>query len=236
MIPNNVMLQEFIIFIKPILNNLNINFMNPVSIDEFEKIERYLWNQITKKQSKCNSNNESTDNDNKTVDKSLMHIHLSHDDNQDDEKCYSSDLQYIFSYARNYIIFDSKNKKVIDNEIYIPVFKCSNCEHYHALLPSIIIVPYCQYSLFFILSALFAKKYSSMTINEIAQIYQISISTLYRWEKRFSVYIRCYEKIRGHLNMDIFVALIVNHIAVIDKIYESYSRTLMQTALITDDS
>lgn len=129
-----------------------------------------------------------------------------------------------------------KTKKVIDNLIYIPVFKCNNCEHYHALLPSIIIVPYCQYSLFFILSALFAKKYSNITINEIAETFQISISTLYRWEKRFSAYLGCYEKIRGHLNMNIFIALIIDHTAVINKIYESYSRTLMQTALIIDDS
>lgn len=69
-------------------------------------------------------------------------------------------------------------------------FYCSNDGHYHSLLPLDTIVPYCQYSLSFILCAVFDKLYSLLTVEEIVYKYSISKSTIYRWVEKYSIYMR----------------------------------------------
>ena len=215
MIPNNVMLQQFSISIKTILNELNINheinFNNPVSADEFEMIEHKLMEYMYK---------------------SEAHIHLSHDSNADDLECSSHKLHYKGrDYERNFITFNAKERKPVDGKVIIPLYKCNKCNHWHALLPAPLIVPYSPYSLFFILSVLYDKECGDYTVEEIINTYGISVSTLYRWIASFSAYKRCYIKIRNELHMSLFVLLLTDHETVINEIFSRYKRTLFQADL-----
>lgn len=96
------------------------------------------------------------------------------------------------------------------------------------MLPDIIFVPFSQYSIFFIISVLCEKEFSSLTVKEITDKYQISPSTLYRWIKRFSAYKNAYINIRNHFSNNIFILMLYFHEDIIDKIYDKYSRTLFQ--------
>jgi len=80
------------------------------------------------------------------------------------------------TYERYIISFES-GKSVIYQVIIIR-YRCSSCEHTHALLPEFL-VPYRSYSILFILSAL--KEYFSkcLTIEKICEKYGISASTMY---------------------------------------------------------
>lgn len=60
MIPNDAMLQKFYTFIKSNLNNYEINFLNPFSVNELQLIEEDIRNKV------INSNNNNND-DKKTI-------------------------------------------------------------------------------------------------------------------------------------------------------------------------
>ena len=61
--------------------------------------------------------------------------------------------------------------------------RCESCKATHAILPDIII-PYCRYSLVFILAVLIAYYERGDTVVKICERYLISVSTLYEWKKR----------------------------------------------------
>lgn len=85
-------------------------------------------------------------------------------------------------FYKRYVI-DFYKGKPSAFQVCIQRVRCS-CGHTHALLKDILI-PYCQYTIRFILQVL--KKYfrHSLTINEICQLYRISEPTLYRLKKIF---------------------------------------------------
>ena len=91
--------------------------------------------------------------------------------------CQSSQLVYFRSYSRHYISF---HDHVHDDMMTIPVLYCKNDEHYHAILPNSMIVPYSSFSIFFILHVLAMKFFFSYTVEKITEMFQISVSTLYR--------------------------------------------------------
>ena len=78
------------------------------------------------------------------------------------------------SYGR-YII-DIHEGERIEDRIIIPRLICSSCGHTHAILPDPII-PYKQYTLFFILHVLALHFIHLMTVERICNDYGISIST-----------------------------------------------------------
>lgn len=85
------------------------------------------------------------------------------------------------SYNR-YVIDLYKGKPVT---LYVSIcrVKCA-CGHTHALLKDTII-PYCQYSLRFVLAVLRSYFRHSRTVAQICADFQISAPTLYRWKKIF---------------------------------------------------
>ena len=86
------------------------------------------------------------------------------------------------SYQRNIIAFT--NGKTTYHKISVRRFKCQSCGHTHAILPDII-VPYAQYSLFFLLRVLGEYFLHLKTVSEICHIYAITPSMLYRWKALF---------------------------------------------------
>ena len=230
MIPNDAMLQKFYTFIKSNLNNYEINFLNPFSVNELQLIEEDIRNKIINSNNEDNSSNNNNNNDDDDDKKNNNKVDLIQKDGLEAKECFLTDLKYLLSYDRLYIYYDHRNNRIIAEEVAIPVFKYEENEHkqYHAVLPDIIFVPFSQYSIFFIISVLCEKDFSSLTVKEITQKYQISPSTLYRWIKRFSAYKNAYISIRNHFSNNIFILMLYFHEDIIDKIYDKYSRTLFQ--------
>lgn len=86
------------------------------------------------------------------------------------------------SYCRN--IIDFTGGKTIYCKISVRRFKCQSCGHTHAVLPDLI-VPYAQYSLFFLLRVLGEYFLRLKTISEICHTYTITPSMIYRWKALF---------------------------------------------------
>lgn len=89
------------------------------------------------------------------------------------------DCKVFASYKRYLIDFESGKPQV--REIEIPRVICS-CGSSHAILPDPII-PYNQYSLFYILVVLAVYSCHILTVGHICELYAISPSMLYRWKK-----------------------------------------------------
>ena len=88
------------------------------------------------------------------------------------------------SYERNLI--DYAHKKVECKTIRVPRVICQNCSDTkrkctHAILPDCI-VPYSEYSLFFILKVLF-EYHSHRKLKEVCEKYMISPVQIYRWKR-----------------------------------------------------
>lgn len=141
--------------------------------------------------------------------------------------CRSSNIRYVFSYRRNYIIYI--DGKVSYSSIDIPVFYCENCEHYHALLSYMILVPYQQYSLPFILLVLMDRLHHHMSISDIQDKYGISASTLYRWIHKYQKYYRMFLMIRNQAMMDFFLALLMAPAQFLKKMFSLCGTTLFQS-------
>ena len=88
------------------------------------------------------------------------------------------------SYKRDLITYD---EQVHIHKISIPRYLCASCGHPHAVIPDMLI-PYGSYSLRFVLAAVkayFSRAVSGATVALICDKFQIAISTLYAWKKRF---------------------------------------------------
>lgn len=86
------------------------------------------------------------------------------------------------SYQRN--IIDFADGRTTYRKISVKRFKCQGCGHTHAVLPDIII-PYAQYSLFFLLRVLGEYFLLLKTVSELCLAYRITPSMLYRWKALF---------------------------------------------------
>lgn len=87
------------------------------------------------------------------------------------------------TYSR-YLISYSSHQGVLYERITVTRYRCSSCNHTHAILPEMI-VPYNMYSIVFILHMLCDYFSGSYTVNAICAKYDISISTLYKWKELF---------------------------------------------------
>lgn len=143
-----------------------------------------------------------------------------------DTVCKSPNLKYVLSYTRNYVIF--KDNQIIDEKLNIPVFYCSSCKHYHAVLPYLFILPYSQYSIPFILCVLFDKKYTDMTVNEIVDKYHIAVSTLYRWIKKYNHYLTYYHSLRNKYKEEMVKSLMNHYSELLDDIFDISAHALFQ--------
>lgn len=89
---------------------------------------------------------------------------------------------YYASYERYLISFE--HSESVCCVITITRLICSSCKRTHAVLPDILI-PYGSYSLLFILNLLRDYFTGSLTVQELCDRYQISVSTLYAWKRLF---------------------------------------------------
>lgn len=196
--PPATMVQSFSVLIKHIFQTCPINFNHPLSASEFQLLETFLLNHL---------------------ELSAFHIH-------DDHICKSPNFKFFISYDRYFITF--RDNAVVEETVSIPVLYCENCKHFHAVLPHLFIVPHCQYSIPFILSVLFDKFYSSLTVNDVSNKYGISISTIYRWIKKYMCYLRYYMQLRNSYRMSFFISMIYLYEDVMNDIYDLSSHALFQ--------
>jgi hypothetical protein len=80
------------------------------------------------------------------------------------------------TYERYIISFE--NGASITYQVIIIRYRCSSCNHTHALLPEFL-VPYRSYSILFILSVLKDYFSKSLTLEKISEKYGVSVSTVY---------------------------------------------------------
>jgi hypothetical protein len=93
------------------------------------------------------------------------------------------ELSEYASYDRDLVLFVGV---AVYRKIRIRRLLCK-CGRSHAVLPELI-VPYRSYSLLFILTALkayFFRSISGKTVRDIAEEYGTAVSTLYEWKKLF---------------------------------------------------
>lgn len=81
-----------------------------------------------------------------------------------------------------------------DNTITILRIKCNDCGHTHAILPEEII-PYQQYSLIFVYTALEMHYVRNISIREVCQRMNINQRTFFKWAKTFM------EQLKKHLGV-----------------------------------
>lgn len=155
----------------------------------------------------------------------LNSINLSSVHTHNDSECRSSNLVYFNSYRRHYIYFRGT---VHDEMITIPVMYCRNDTHFHAVLPNSFLVPHSSFSLFFILQVLSTKFFASFTVERICSIFQISVSTLYRWTSRYNTYLRVFTSLRNRYHMHFFIHLIYDFHDIIHDIFDINLHTLFQ--------
>lgn len=173
------------------IQDFALNIMSAFNSQDFTFFNEPLFNQIEKIESYCLNNIES----------SLVHTHQ-------DISCKSSRLDYFQSYSRHYVSFHGT---VHDDMMTIPVLYCKNDGHYHSILPNSIIVPHIFFSLFFILKVLSAKFFTSLTVKNICDMFQISASTLYRWIKRYNAYLRIFHSWKtGIIRISLYISFMIS--------------------------
>jgi len=86
------------------------------------------------------------------------------------------------AYERYLISFE--NGHIVTYVITVIRYRCPSCRHTHAILPECLI-PYRSYSFLFILAVMRDYFASSLTVVDICNKYDISISTLYSWKELF---------------------------------------------------
>lgn len=192
------MIQNFILNIKSIFNKKTFNFLEPLTIKEFELSETYCLNHLN-----C----------------STAHSHKG-------EICKSPNMKSVLTYPRNYIAFHSG--AIIEKRCNIPVVYCRNCKHHHAILPNFAIVPYCQYSIFFILSVLYDKNVNKLTVESIIKKYNISKSTMYRWLEKYKYYYSIFQQLRNKYSMLFFTCLIDHYEEIIIDLFDICAQSMFQ--------
>ena len=95
--------------------------------------------------------------------------------------CGRTGLKYVRKYTRS--LTEWHNGHPVDVQIETALYQYE-CGHCHVLLPSVII-PYCLYSLPFIIMVLWDYFNHLRTVEEICARYRISVPTLYRWIEQF---------------------------------------------------
>ena len=88
------------------------------------------------------------------------------------------------TYKRG-ITYD-QNGTIVDDFVMIPVFYCTECNYLHAFLTDFLI-PFCSFTLLFILGVLkaYLERPRTVTVCAICARYRISSTTLYAWKERF---------------------------------------------------
>ena len=100
--------------------------------------------------------------------------------------CFSKGNCHIHAYYGR-SLFDFINNSRVSHDITIVRVICDSCGHTHALLPDLII-PYDQYSLFFILRVLAEHFLSRSSIEELCERFGISRNLFFKWLKLWNTH------------------------------------------------
>jgi len=92
-------------------------------------------------------------------------------------------LSFYCQYTRWVIVLEDGAPK--DKELKLDRYKCSICGKTHVVAPGEAVIPYMRHSLGFIAAALGAWAKREKPMRAIAQDFQIALSTLCEWIKRF---------------------------------------------------
>jgi len=92
-------------------------------------------------------------------------------------------LEYFCIYVRSITFIE--NDFPVTKRLTLRRYICVTCGKTHVVVPGTQIIPYGRYSLGFILHVLCEYIKRDLTVRQIAEKYQISISTLYAWKHRF---------------------------------------------------
>jgi hypothetical protein len=114
------------------------------------------------------------------------------------------------SYERFLITFE----KGIPVNFLITITRiiCFSCKHTHAILPEILI-PFSSYSLLFVLRILRDYYAGYLTVVQLCDKYQVSVSTLYAWKRLFLLHKKLWLGILEDLNVSVtgFLSLILSN-------------------------
>ena len=97
--------------------------------------------------------------------------------------CGASGFCRLFASYKRFLI-DFAKGRIHQHHVKIFRVKCESCGHTHAILPDFII-PYCQYSMPFILQVLRVYFLREKTVREICDVFDISPQLFYRWLRVF---------------------------------------------------
>lgn len=97
--------------------------------------------------------------------------------------CESTGNLHIHSYYKRTLI-DFIDGKPVRHEITITRLQCDSCGSTHAVLPDFII-PYCSYSLFFILQVLAHYFLHICTVEKLCEKFSLTLKQLYKWISLF---------------------------------------------------
>lgn len=190
------------------IQDFALNIKTAFHSQNFSFFNEPVFSQIEKIEHHCLNNMKS----------SSLHTH-------NGVSCKSSKLVFSRSYSRHYVSF---HHDICDDMLTVPVFYCENDRHYHALLPNMIIVPYSSFSIFFILRVLSMKYFSSVTVEKITELFHISVSTLYRWIKKYNAYLKIFSFLKNKYHMHFFIHLIYDFCDLIHDIFDLVLHTLFQ--------
>lgn len=93
--------------------------------------------------------------------------------------CESSGNLHVHSYYRRNLI-DFIDGNAVHHEITITRLQCDSCGSTHSILPDFII-PYCSYSLFFILQVLGSYFLHLCSVEKLCEKFSITLRQLYKW-------------------------------------------------------
>ena len=100
--------------------------------------------------------------------------------------CESAGNLKIHSYYKRNLI-DFIDGRVVHHEITITRIQCDSCGSTHAVLPDFII-PYCSYSLFFVLRVLGSYFLHLYSVEKLCEKFSITQKQLYKWIALFRVH------------------------------------------------
>ena len=93
--------------------------------------------------------------------------------------CGSSGNLHVHCYYNRHLI-DFNGKNTVRHDVTVLRCTCDSCSSTHAILPDIII-PYCSYSLFFVLRVLGEYFMHLYTVEKLCERFSITPRQLYKW-------------------------------------------------------
>lgn len=157
-----------------------------------------------------------------------MELHLSHSFMENNKRniCTYSKVKPHSSYPRYFCSLE--NGRFVSKKVRVSVVYCPNCHHYHSVIPYALIVPYSQYSLSFVLSVLYEKIVLHEKVETITRKYDISISTLYRWIRKYSVFLRLFLRTSESCTDDLLKKLKEAGHKILKSMFDAYGIAIFQ--------